>query len=114
MLALERVYFQEICTGMEQTGQVLIFQKIRLARLRGWRPFEDEIAFKSENLILKYNKAWTGCGDTVHPVWVPDEYSEFFNIEKQEEFRVDIPFTRDSWHGRMRACRGTAASMWRN
>jgi len=77
----------------------------------GWLPYEDEIAGKSENLILKYNPNWTGCGDTVHPVWVPDEYLQFFNIEKQEEFRVDIPFTRDSWHGRMRACRGTAASM---
>ena len=24
---------------------------------------------------------------------------------------MDIPFTRDSWNGRMRACRGTSASM---
>lgn len=77
----------------------------------GWLPFEDEIAGKSEELILKYNPAWTGCGDTVHPVWVPDKYLEYFDIEKQEEFRVDIPFTRDTWHGRMRACRGTSASM---
>jgi len=80
----------------------------------GWLPFEDEIAGRSENLILKYNPNWTGCGDTVHPVWVPDEYREFFNIEKQEEFRVDIPFTRENWNGRMRACRGTAASMSEN
>ena len=77
----------------------------------GWLPFEDEIAGKSEELILKYNPQWTGCGDTVHPVWVPKEYLNYFKIEKQEEFRVDIPFTRDSWNGRMRACRGTSASM---
>ena len=36
---------------------------------------------------------------------------DYFKIVKQEEFRVDIPFTRDSWNGRMRACRGTSASM---
>lgn len=77
----------------------------------GWLPFEDEIAGKSEELILKYNPKWTGCGDTVHPVLVPDEYLEFFNLKKQEQFRVDVPFTRESWHGRMRACRGTSASM---
>ena len=77
----------------------------------GWLPFEDEIAGKSEELILKYNPKWTGCGDTVHPVLVPNEYLDYFNIEKREEFRVDIPFTRESWHGRMRACRGTSASM---
>lgn len=77
----------------------------------GWLPFEDEIAGKSEELILKYNPKWSGCGDTVHHVPVADEYLEYFNLEKQEEFRVDVPFTRESWHGRMRACRGTSASM---
>ena len=24
---------------------------------------------------------------------------------------MDVPFTRESWHGRMRACRGVGASM---
>ena len=77
----------------------------------GWLPFEDEIAGKSEKLILKYNPEWTGGGDTVHPISVPEEYLDYFEIEKQEEFRVDIPFTRESWHGRLRACRGTGVSM---
>ena len=54
----------------------------------GWLPYEDEIAGKSENLILKYNPEWTGCGDTVHPVWVPEEYLDYFVVEKQEEIRV--------------------------
>lgn len=37
-------------------------------------------AGKSEELILKYNPKWTGCGDTVHPVWVPEEYLDYFKI----------------------------------
>ena len=41
----------------------------------------------------------------------PEEYLEFFHLVTQEEIRVDIPFTRESWHGRMRACRGVGASM---
>ena len=49
--------------------------------------------------------------DTVHPVWVPDEYLQYFDLVSQNEVRVDVPFTRDSWHGRMRACRGVGASM---
>ena len=36
---------------------------------------------------------------------------EYFNLVSQEEFRVDVPFTRERWHGRMRACRGVGASM---
>ena len=77
----------------------------------GWLPYEDEVAGKSEELILKYNPNWNGCGDTVHPVWVPDEYLQYFDLVSQNEFKVDVPFTRDSWHGRMRACRGVGASM---
>lgn len=41
----------------------------------------------------------------------PDEYLEYFNLVSQEEFRVDVLFTREAWHGRMRACRGVGASM---
>lgn len=77
----------------------------------GWLPYEDEIAGKSEEIILKNNPKWNGCGDTKHPVWVPDEYLEYFHLISQEEFNVDVPFTRESWHGRMRACRGVGASM---
>jgi SAM-dependent methyltransferase len=77
----------------------------------GWLPFEDKIAGKSEEIILKYNPEWTGKGDTVHPVWVPDEYLKYFDLVLQNEFRVDVPFTRESWHGRIRACRGVEASM---
>ena len=77
----------------------------------GWLPYEDEIAGKSEEIILKYNPAWTGCGDKVQPVFVPEELNSYFDLVKREEFRVDVPFTRDGWHGRMRACRGVGASM---
>jgi len=77
----------------------------------GWLPYEDEVAGKSEEIILKYNPTWNGNGDTVHPVFVPDEYLTYFTLLSQNEFRVSVPFTRDSWHGRMRACRGVGASM---
>lgn len=77
----------------------------------GWLPFEDEIAGKSEEIILKYSPNWSGAGDTVHPVWIPDEYIDDFEIVDQEETMVEVPFTRESWNGRMRACRGVGASL---
>ena len=77
----------------------------------GWLPYEDQIAGKSEEITLKYNPGWNGSGDTVHPVFVPDEFLEYFDLVKQEEFRVDVPFSREAWHGRMRACRGVGASL---
>ena len=77
----------------------------------GWLPYEDPIAGKSEEIILKHNPNWTSYGDTVHPVWIPEQYLSCFSLISQEEFRVDIPFSREGWHGRMRACRGVGASM---
>ena len=77
----------------------------------GWLPYEDPVAGKSEEIILKHNPNWSSYGDTVHPVFVPKELFENFDTVLQKEFRVDIPFTRESWHGRMRACRGVGAAM---
>ena len=77
----------------------------------GWLPYEDPVAGKSEEIILKYNPNWSSYGDTVHPVFVPEELSAYFDKVLQKEFRVDVSFSRESWNGRMRACRGVGAAM---
>ena len=77
----------------------------------GWLPYEDAIAGKSEEIILKINPNWSSYGDTVKPVYVPDELLPYFDIIHREEYRIEVPFTRDGWHGRMRACRGVGAAM---
>ncbi|MCM1496325.1 MAG: class I SAM-dependent methyltransferase [Bacteroides sp.] len=77
----------------------------------GWLPSEDKIAGKSEALVLKHNPAWTGYGDYRHPNFIPDIYQKLFTIEQEEVFDLQIPFTRDSWNGRIKACRGIGASL---
>lgn len=77
----------------------------------GWLPFEDVIAGKSENLVLNYNPSWTGFGDQRHPNFIPDIYEDFFTIEHEEVFDLQVPFTRESWNGRIKACRGIGASL---
>lgn len=76
-----------------------------------WLPFEDEIARESERLVLKYSPGWTGAGEMVHPITVDDRVLEEFAPVYHEEYRVDVPFTRESWNGRMKACRGVGASL---
>ena len=76
-----------------------------------WLPFEDEIAGASEALILKYSPNWTGAGETKHPICVSDEIYSHFEQVYHEEYNVDIPFTKETWHGRMKACRGVGASL---
>lgn len=76
-----------------------------------WLPFEDEIAGASEKLVLKYNPNWSGAGETMHPIEIPDCYTEKFDLVYHDEYLLQVPFTRDSWNGRMKACRGIGASL---
>jgi len=76
-----------------------------------WLPFEDSIAGESERLVLRYNPSWTGAGETVHPILIPGCYDKHFRLSYQEEYRLRVPFTRESWNGRMKACRGIGASL---
>jgi len=66
---------------------------------------DDEIGGASIRLVKKYNKKWnSGSG-------FADIYDDLFDGRVTESLYCDIPFTRESWHGRMCACRGTLASM---
>lgn len=66
----------------------------------------DEIASASHTLVKKMNKTWTPSASESK-----DMFDDLFEGRVTETFYCDIPFTRESWHGRMCACRGTLASM---
>lgn len=76
-----------------------------------WLPFEDKIAGASEKLVLKYNPEWSGAGETRHPIFIPECYKEKFELAYHEEYPLNVRFTRESWNGRMKACRGVGASL---
>ena len=76
-----------------------------------WLPFEDKIAGKSEEIVLKFSPDWTGRGETRHPIDIPDVMYDYFDLEYHEEYDLKVPFTKESWHGRMIACRGVGASL---
>jgi SAM-dependent methyltransferase len=79
-----------------------------------WLPAECEIAQASENIVLKYNPTWTGAGftreESAFGGEMPECLNGLFEIADTEEFDVPLSFTRESWHGRMKACRGIGAS----
>lgn len=76
-----------------------------------WLPFEDRIAGASEKLALKYNPDWSGAGETTRPIEIPDCYKDKFRLVYHEEFKLEARFTRETWNGRMKACRGIGASL---
>ena len=76
-----------------------------------WLPYEDALAGRSEALVLKYSPRWSGAGATVSPIAIPDCYKSAFDVVGHDEFRLPVHFTRETWHGRMKACRGVGASL---
>jgi SAM-dependent methyltransferase len=76
----------------------------------GWLTEESEIARMSEKLVLKYNPHWTGAEDKRHPIPVPGQIEGSFHVENQLLYDIGVPFTRESWNGRIKACRGIGAS----
>ena len=61
-----------------------------------WLSFEDEIARKSEKLVLKYNPDWSGAGETKHPIRIPNITYEYFETADHEEYNIMVPFTKES------------------
>lgn len=76
-----------------------------------WLPFEDAIAEASERLVLKYNPVWSGAGNKMQPIHIPECYSSYFDTIYHEEYKLSVPFTREAWHGRMKSCRGVGATL---
>ncbi len=75
-----------------------------------WLPSESPIALASENLVLKYNPLWTGANMKRQKVTAPEWLGDNFEVAATLAYDVDLTFTRESWHGRMKACRGIGAS----
>jgi SAM-dependent methyltransferase len=93
----------EISRMLKQDGRFLIL-------FMAWLPFESDIAMNSENLVKKYNPNWTGGGLTRYEVKEPEWSKDLFNCINCINYTVDVNFTRESWHGRIIACRGVGAS----
>lgn len=76
-----------------------------------WVPADDALARASEELVLRHNPKWTGGGYERKPVFIPEIANEYFEVEHAEDYDLPVHFTRESWNGRMKACRGVAASL---
>lgn len=97
----------KFCRMLKPDGRILVLYM-------AWLPFEDEIAGASENLVLRYNPKWSGAEETIHPIFIPECYNETFELVYHEEYYLDVNFTRESWNGRMKTCRGIGASLTEN
>ena len=76
-----------------------------------WLPRQDEVARKSEELILQHNPKWTASDWDGELKENPHWANNGFKLDTVVQYDVDMPFTHEAWRGRMRACRGVGASL---
>jgi 2-polyprenyl-3-methyl-5-hydroxy-6-metoxy-1,4-benzoquinol methylase len=77
-----------------------------------WLTRQSELARQAEELALKYNPGWTGArSSTNEPVEMPEHFAGQFEQLESFMFDAPMPFTRESWLGRWRACRGVGATL---
>jgi SAM-dependent methyltransferase len=76
-----------------------------------WLPRLDPICRQSEELVLRFSPGWGGADwhGVVPPM--PKWAGRDFDLAAMFWYDEDIPFTREAWRGRMRACRGVGASL---
>jgi SAM-dependent methyltransferase len=77
----------------------------------GWLPLADPVAGATEQLVLQHNPAWSASGFDGEIPDQPDGTHGAFEVEARLCYDEEISFTRASWRGRIRACRGIGATL---
>ena len=75
-----------------------------------WLPLPGNAVAATEQLILEFNPTWQlGSGTGVYPQWLRDLGDASFEGIETFSFDVAVPYTVESWVGRVRASAGVAA-----
>ena len=75
-----------------------------------WLPWESEITQRSLNLVKSFNPDWDGYYERITANDIPAKL-DCFRRKEYLEFDSELPFTYESWNGRMIACRGIEPSL---
>lgn len=76
-----------------------------------WLPRLDPIAHATEALVLRHNPQWTAGDWSGEVPPMPSWAARDFVLRAMFWYDEAIPFTRESWRGRIRACRGVGAEL---
>lgn len=77
-----------------------------------WIALPGNVAQATEELILAHNPQWKGGGGPgMYPRWLRDLGEAAFRRIETFSYDVDVPYTPESWRGRVRASAGVGATL---
>ena len=76
-----------------------------------WLPRQDEIARRTEELVLSHNPDWSAADWSGEIPPLPHWAANELRLRGMFYYDEPIPFTRETWRGRIRACRGVGATL---
>ena len=77
-----------------------------------WLPLPGSVVEATEQLIKQHNTSWHfDGGDGFHPESVPHLYAAGFRQFETFSYDLDVPYTQETWRGRIRASAGVGASL---
>lgn len=97
--------------ALAEIARLLVPRGLFATAWMAWLTRESPIAAATERLVLSYNPGWQGKDYARSRPDVPEWSLPLFERVACLDYVASIPFTRESWRGRIRACRGVAASL---
>ena len=104
------LYFDAV-TAIDEVKRLLAPNGVLVTCHFCWLPRQDRIARASEELVLRHNPQWAGADWPGQVPMIPKWSEGHFELRGMFVFDEPIPFTRASWRGRFRACRGVGATL---
>ncbi len=111
VIASQCWWYFDVSVLLPEIARVLQNRETLVVTHFNYLPRMDPVAAASEQLILRYNPQWSGANWPVEVPPCPKWAEGRMHVKGMFYFDEDVPFTRESWRGRMRACRGVGASL---
>jgi SAM-dependent methyltransferase len=96
--------------AIAEARRVVVAGGVLVTSHLSWLPREDPVAASTEALVLSHNPHWS-AGDWDGHVPAHPQWARALRLRSSFVYDERIEFTRETWRGRIRACRGVGASM---
>ncbi|MCY4566550.1 MAG: class I SAM-dependent methyltransferase, partial [Gammaproteobacteria bacterium] len=102
----------ESSSAVKEASRILVPDGHLVIASLDWLPLPGSVAAATERLIRQANPRWTlHGGNGRHPGWMDEVKQGGFSEVRSFEYDLLIPYTAESWRGRIRASAGIGASL---